>query len=133
MKLCYRRCPQQGRPVAIANVSDIRQLRFRHRFPQRHNPECLLDNIIKANKDTIRAIMMVVVWVFKVSHTLAAAVLSVNCIVMHMKRRQRRHWQIAGQQNNRGNISLQMFHLSNCKITTIYPTGQSPKMMIFSG
>jgi hypothetical protein len=52
---------------------------------------------------------------------------------MHMKRRQRRYWQIAGQQNNRGNISLQMFHLSNYKITTIYPTGQSPKMMIFSG
>lgn len=30
--------------------------------------------------------MMVVVWVLKVSDTLAAVVLCVNCIIMHMKR-----------------------------------------------
>ncbi len=60
-------------------------MRFRSRFPLWHNPECLLDNIIKTKKNAIRAIVMVVVLVFKVSDTLAAAVLCVNCIVMHMK------------------------------------------------
>ena len=40
---------------------------------------------------------MVVVLVFKVSDTLTAAVLCVNCIIMHMERRQRYYWQIAGQ------------------------------------
>ena len=92
MKLCYRRCPQQGRSIAIAKDSDIRQVRFRRRFPLWHNPECLLDNIIKTKKNAIRAIVMVMVWVLEVSLTMAAAVLCVDRIVMHMQRRKSCHW-----------------------------------------
>ncbi len=53
---------------------------------------------------------MMMVWGFKVPDTLATAVLSVNCIVMHMQRRKRHHWQITGQQNDWCNMTLKIFH-----------------------
>lgn len=61
--------------------------------------------IIKTKENTIEAVVVVMMSRFYVSDALLAVVVGINCLVMHVQRRQYRHRQIGGQQQDRCNMS----------------------------
>jgi hypothetical protein len=73
-------------------------------------------------KQTVVVVMMSR---FDVSDTLLTVVEDIDCLMMHMHRRQHHHWQISGQQYDRRNMSQQTVHLSGCKSTTFSSIRQS--------
>ena len=118
-KLCRRRSPQFGNPV----VEFRHHSRCRHRYTLRgrENGRCLssvLYKIALGEEIAKQAVVVVMMSLFDVSDTLLTVVVGVNCLMMHMQRRQYHHWQISGQQYDRRNMSQQTVHLSGCKGTT---------------
>lgn len=85
----------------------------------------VLRKIALAEEVAIQAVVVVMMSLFNVSCALPTVVVDVNCLVMHMHRRQHHHWQIAGQQQKRRNMSHQSVHLSGCKDTTFFVIGKS--------
>lgn len=63
-----------------------------------HRLPVSLNKIVQAKEGTIKAVVVVMMSLFYMSDTLLAVVMGVNCLVMHMQRRQHHHWQITGQQ-----------------------------------
>ncbi|MCR4660103.1 MAG: hypothetical protein K5650_07390 [Bacteroidales bacterium] len=61
--------------------------------------------IIKTKENTIEAVVVVMMCRFDMSDTLQTVVMDINCLVMHVQRRQYRHRQIGGQQQDRCNMS----------------------------
>lgn len=69
--------------------------------------------------------MVVMMNLFDMSDTLLTVVVDIDCLMMHMYRRQYHHWQISGQQYDRRNMSQETVHLSGCKSTTFSSIRQS--------
>ena len=114
-----RRSPQLGDPVV--------ELRHHSRCRQGDALRCgvngcrlssVLRKIALSKKVAKQAVVIVMMSRFDVSDTFLTVVMDINCLVMHMYRRQYHHWQIAGQQQERCNMSQETVHLSGCKDTT---------------
>ena len=69
-----------------------------HLLDDFHRLPVPLNKIVQAKERTIKAVVVVMMSLFYMSDTLLAVVMGVNCLVMHMQRRQHHHWQITGQQ-----------------------------------
>ena len=57
----------------------------------------VLHKIVQAEEGAIKAVGVVMMSLFEVSYALLTVVVGINCLVMHMQRRQCNHWQISGQ------------------------------------
>ena len=117
-ELRRRRSPQLSHPMTELRHHSRCRCKDALRGGEKGHPlSFVLHKIVQAKESAIKAVVVVVMSLFYVSDTLQTVVVSINCIMMHMQRRQHRHWQITSQQHKRCNISQQPVHLSGCKGT----------------
>lgn len=121
----HRRSPQLGHSV----VELLRHLRVSHAEALCGGEldgllHLVLRKIALSKEDAKQAVVVVMMNLTYVSDTLQAVVVGINCLVMHMRRRQHHHWQIAGQQQERCKMSQKTVHISACKSTSFSSISQ---------
>lgn len=125
VNLRHRRSPQLGHSV----VELLRHLRVSHAEALCGGEldgllHLVLWKIALSKEDAKQAVVVVMMNLTYVSDTLQAVVVGINCLVMHMRRRQHHHWQIAGQQQKRCKMSQKTVHISACKSTSFSSISQ---------